>query len=126
MKMVIVRGLPGSGKSTIAKQLIGNEVHIKHFEADMYFMSNGAYIFDHTRLKEVHQQCQADVKSALLIGYDVVVSNTFVKKWEIEPYLLIAKDIGCDVEVIVATGEYSNVHGVPKEVIERMKSNWES
>lgn len=44
MKVKILRGLPGSGKSTYAKKLA--EEGWLHFENDMYFMKNGKYVFD--------------------------------------------------------------------------------
>ena len=40
-KLIIIRGLPGSGKSTFAKSL-----NCTHFETDMYFTdSEGNYNF---------------------------------------------------------------------------------
>jgi len=50
--LYIVRGLPGSGKSTLAKKLVSKDFHR---EADMYFMVNGNYDFDHTMVKEAHK-----------------------------------------------------------------------
>jgi tRNA uridine 5-carbamoylmethylation protein Kti12 len=35
MKLILIRGLPGSGKSTIAREYVKQGYH--HFEADMYF-----------------------------------------------------------------------------------------
>jgi len=49
--LYIVRGIPGSGKSTFAKTLGGN-----HYEADMYFIGeSGNYNFDPTKIKDAHQ-----------------------------------------------------------------------
>ena len=41
----LLRGLPGAGKSTVAKRLGG-----EHYEADMYFMQDGEYKFDGAKL----------------------------------------------------------------------------
>ena len=51
--LFIVRGLPGSGKTTLAKSL-GSV----HFEADMYFMEGNEYKFDITKIKKAHEWCQ--------------------------------------------------------------------
>lgn len=119
--LTIIRGLPGSGKSTLAKQMMTS--NHKHFEADMYFVDScQKYLFDHTKIKDAHNWCQNSVRGALSNGFDVIVSNTFVKKWEMGPYLNMTKD----VNIITTTGNYENVHGVPHEVIERMRNNWEN
>jgi predicted kinase len=38
-ELFLLRGLPGAGKSTLAKSLGGS-----HMEADKYFMDKGEYI----------------------------------------------------------------------------------
>ncbi len=50
--LYIVRGIPGSGKSTFAKQLVGADFLV--CEADKYFMVDGEYKFDATKLKQAH------------------------------------------------------------------------
>lgn len=123
--LFLVRGIPGSGKSTKAKQLIQEGLVDVHFEADMYFEVDGEYVFDPSKIKDAHAWCQKETDEALAAGKKVVVSNTFVKKWETAAYFDMATKHAVNVEVIVATGNYQNVHGVPAEVLLRMKENWE-
>ena len=59
--LVLLRGLPGSGKSTAAK--LFNKA--PHFEADMYFMKNGNYKFDFNGLKDAHNSCKRKVHKAM-------------------------------------------------------------
>ena len=126
MKLYIIRGLPGSGKSTMAREIISKHPNTKHFEADMYFMNaHGEYEFDPTLLKNAHQWCQLKTVDALKNGYDCIVSNTFTQKWEFQTYLDIAKEFDAEVEIITAKGNYKNIHGVPEEAIEKMKKRWE-
>jgi hypothetical protein len=55
--LYIIRGLPGSGKTTEAKRLAAeNPDNFKIYEADDYFLdaTSGIYNFDATKLQEAH------------------------------------------------------------------------
>jgi adenylylsulfate kinase-like enzyme len=45
--LYLLRGIPGAGKSTLAKQF-GDS----HFETDRFFMVDGEYKFDPTNIKK--------------------------------------------------------------------------
>ena len=68
--LYIIRGLPGSGKSTIAKSL-GKSWQI--FEADQFFMKNGKYEFDGSKLKDAHDWCKRKVHNAIHPGLVKVI-----------------------------------------------------
>lgn len=118
--LVIIRGLPGSGKSTMAKQLYPDYVLC---EADQYFEQDGEYKFDAKKLPMAHEWCYNKVLMALSSGKDAVVANTFTRLWEFERYLNM--NCASSVTVVTATGSYDNVHGVPVSAIERMRDRWE-
>lgn len=48
--LTLIRGLPGAGKSTLASELVSREPNTKHFEADMFFVEDGMYRFDKSKL----------------------------------------------------------------------------
>lgn len=126
-KLYIIRGIPGSGKSTIAKKLLEEGKVDTHWETDMFFTTkDGVYMFNRDQVSDAHRKCQEKVCQDLTSGKNVAVSNTFVKNWEMMYYFDLAKALNAEVEVIRATGCYNNVHGVPFEVVERMVQTWET
>jgi len=92
-QLILIRGLPGTGKTTLAKQLVaGASEDAKHCEADRFFYKpdrNGGlqYVFDPSKLPEAHANCLSRTEHALKDGRSVVVSNTFTQRWEMEGYL---------------------------------------
>ena len=125
MVLILIRGISGSGKTTHAKELIKENPTLSHYEADMYFYRNGKYQFDPQKLKQAHNWCKTQTEIDLMFGKSVIVSNTFTQKWEMEPYIQLARKYDADIVIKKATGNYQNVHGVPDEVVEKMRSRWE-
>lgn len=87
-KLIIIRGIPGSGKSTFALQLryifiIVHGIYPMIAEADNYMGAT----FDSKRLQECHDKCQAATKTKLNNGGYVIVSNTSSTKAEVKPYI---------------------------------------
>jgi len=127
-KLFLVRGISGSGKTTFAKELGG-----VHFETDNYFMVDGEYKFDGTKLKEAHQWCQNEVNNAMILNHTakindkIVVSNTFTQEWEMEPYFEMAKEWGYTVFSIIVENRHGGVneHGVPEDKLKMMKNRFE-
>jgi predicted kinase len=127
--LFIVRGLPGSGKSTFAKTLGGT-----HFETDNFFMVDGEYKFDVTKLKAAHEWCQNSVNTAMILNITtdlndtIVVSNTFTQEWEMKPYFDMAETYGYRVFTLIVENRHggTNEHGVPEDKLEIMKNRFET
>lgn len=126
--LVLLRGLPGSGKTTLAKSF-----NCAHFEADMFFMKDGEYQFDATKLKDAHAWCQTEVNNAMILNHttgineNIVVSNTFTQEWEMEAYYELAKKYGYTVFSLIVENRHNGVneHGVPADKLDQMRNRFE-
>jgi predicted kinase len=130
--LYLIRGIPGSGKSTLAAimkntiQRCGHNTY--HYEADDFFVNHltGEYHFDATKLGEAHAYCQVKVDQVMEEEKGVViVSNTFVYRAHLEPYLRMAKKYGYTPIEITCNGNFKSIHEVPPETIRKMKQNFE-
>ena len=88
-----MRGLPGSGKSTLVKILskVYKGQKPKVCSADHYFINeSGDYEFNPAFLKDAHESSQDKMKSFVQEGQPlVIVDNTNVEHWEMRPYFMV-------------------------------------
>lgn len=141
MKVYIIRGAPGTGKTTEASKIMDDNKDAVHCSADNYFYEvaeqNGtSYLeeFDGRLVGKAHQFCWgAFIRALVAMGEKtIIVDNTNIYKWEYENYVLLAEQLGYEVEIIVTDMSESaevyherNTHGVPLHVIRRMLNEFE-
>jgi len=91
--LVIVRGVPGSGKSTFAS-LITSFV----CTADDHFMKGGKYMFDRNQLGAAHKACIDKCEWGMHTALPVIaVANTSVHAKDLKPYIDLANKYGYKV-----------------------------
>lgn len=117
--VILIRGLPGSGKSTLAK-LLASQGFV-HLEADDYFLRPD----DPAKLQEAHRICQKSFSHFIGFARNIVVSNTFTKKWELQFYLDTCEVHGIRPQIITCEGKFENIHGVSEDKIAQMRARWE-
>jgi predicted kinase len=137
--MTIMRGLPGSGKSFLAKKIAG-ENNASIYSADDWFVRNGRYVFKKDQLGIAHARCQQHVRISCQQGVNVVVDNTNTSWNEISVYVDIAKEFGYNIQIAVPDwtphlfidGKWNvhflsgrNTHGVPDSVLDIMAANYD-
>ena len=126
--LFLLRGLPGAGKSTLAKS-----IGAVYFEADMFFLEGNEYKFNPLKLKDAHAWCQNQVRISMknsdnTIGDTrIAVANTFTQEWEMQPYYDLAKEYGFKVFTLIVENRHGGVneHGVPEDKLEIMKNRFE-
>jgi predicted kinase len=141
-QLIIIRGLPGAGKSTHASNLVEFVGYQKcqWLETDKQFttwdndLKAEVYKFDPAKLGEAHAMTQLHAKNAMACETPmVIVSNTFSQKWEMAVYLMLADIYKYDVRITDLfdarlTDEQLAArckHGVPVEKIAQMRQRWE-
>ena len=127
--IVLMRGAPGSGKSTYLRNNYPDAVICS---ADVYFVnSKGNYNFDPRKLGDAHNYCKFHFRKALEKGEPVVaVDNTNRTVRELAPYVEMAKYFGytvCVIYLIVdpVIAAKRCVHGVPHEKVISMANGIE-
>jgi predicted kinase len=120
--LILIRGVPGSGKSTYAKKHFPNH---RHLEADQFHMKGGKYDWKPENVKKSHDWCQKETEAELDNDKKVVVSNTFTTLKEMTYYIELAKKMNKKIKVLRMTTQFKNVHNVPEEVLEKMKKRFQ-
>ena len=119
--LILLRGLPGSGKTTLGNVILKNFVTDQPdvLSADDFFINEeGLYVFDATKLKEAHNDCLLRCANKMKNQiFRIVVANTFTQEWEMEKYFEIAERYNYRVHSIIVENRHNgeNVHGVPSE-----------
>lgn len=123
--LILIRGVPGAGKTTMA-EMLAKDYGFCHHEADHYMVNGkGEYEFNPSKLSAAHDACYILTMSDLMKGMDVVVSNTFIKKSEINRYLDLGVNPNVEIVVVKLDGGFKSIHDVPAWKIARMRDNYE-
>nr|XP_058132967.1 NEDD4-binding protein 2-like 1 [Dasypus novemcinctus] len=135
-RLYLLRGLPGSGKTTLARQLQHDFPKALIFSTDdFFFREDGAYEFNPDLLEEAHEWNQKRARRAMSAGASpVIIDNTNLHAWEMQPYAAMALENNYEVifrepdtrwKFNVQELARRNIHGVPREKILRMKEHYE-
>lgn len=123
--MTIMRGGPGSGKSTIAKTIAPLHESIVCSADDFFINEKGDYDFDPAWLGRAHGACLKKCVEAIMQRRSVVIDNTNGSPDSMIPYLALCQAFGYTCEVVkvncdreVAWGRQT--HGAPRDVFDRI------
>ncbi len=125
--LILVRGLPGSGKSTMAKKL-KNHGDI-HLEADMYFYRKGnGYQWNAEELHRAHSWCELSAEIFLNQNRHnphkkIIVSNTFNRPKTMTPYIKAGLSVNAKIAIFTLKKEFGSIHGLSEGAMQRMRDN---
>ncbi|NWR39081.1 N4BP2 protein, partial [Tachuris rubrigastra] len=133
--LVLLRGVPGSGKSYLARNLLEDNPGGIILSTDDYFNKNGQYHYDPSCLGEAHDWNRKRAKEAFEMGISpIIIDNTNIQAWEMKPYVALAQQFKYKVvfrepdtwwKFKPKELERRNIHGVSKEKIKRMLERYE-
>lgn len=126
--LFIMRGCPGSGKSTYVNRSLTSNV----CSADDYFVNhNGVYVFDAEKLRQAHAYCQSLCLYFMKqdVAY-IAIDNTNTRPKEMDHYMSLATLYGYEVQIIRMDADPEiaaarNTHGVPREKVLEMAARLE-
>lgn len=128
--LILMQGIPGSGKSTVARALYeGNPANTIILSTDAFWGED--YNFKPELLGRAHLWNEDRAAAAFRNGTDVIIiDNTNIRRKAVKYYMSLAADYGynvqvvrvtCDIDLAIARG----THNVPEDVVRRMYSEME-
>lgn len=126
--LILLRGLPGSGKTTLAKLLSENNTY-PVFSVDDYFTDEltGEYIFNFQDNHLAYKECELLTRDAMAQSIQkIFVHNTFTMDWELETYFILASEFNYAVFVVTVENYHhsTNTHNVSEEQIRKMAEKY--
>ena len=125
--LVILRGLPGSGKSVLA-QVLSEDGRYPVFAIDDYFTdAHGVYRFKFDENFKAYEYCRSRTEAAMHASTTkIFLDNVFSLEWEMEPYFKLAAQYQYRVHVLTVENRHhsDNRHGVSMDQIQRMAEKY--
>lgn len=121
-ELVIVRGLPGSGKSSYAKERFPDHLQ---YEPDHWFSDvKGNYRFDLQMWDLACESVYTLTDHALSRGESVVIADVFGSPDEIVPYQQLARFHEVRLRIFTRESSFGSIHRVPKTVLDSMSEDF--
>ena len=131
--LILMRGVPSSGKSTLARRLCGR-LGGKIFSADDLLIADEVYTWSPELVHAAHRICEKLVETAMHRKERIIiVDNTNLKPSYARPYVILARKHNYQILVREPNTPWKHdlqelfnrgTHGLTLEVLERMLTTW--
>jgi predicted kinase len=99
-RLILMRGVSGSGKSTVAEKLQKELGGVIYSTDDFFIQDDGRYLFDGSKLQENHQKNKDRTEKAMIEGISpIIIDNTNRAAWEMKDYAILAQKYGYSIEI---------------------------
>lgn len=126
-ELIILRGLPGSGKSTFARLLtLGRNAVI--IENDQFMYENGLYIWKPSKLKSAVKHTNETLYKAIKSEVEfIVISNVNTRPSDFETYAEMGRKNGYKVSTVIVEnrGNTKSRHNVDESTLNNMENNFD-
>lgn len=125
--LILVRGLPGCGKSTFAEIISENGKYPVHSIDEYFTNENGEYHFEFQNNHIAYKNCETITEKSMQTNREkIIVDNTFTLDWEIEPYFKLAQKYNYNVFVLTVENRHNgkNKHNVSEEQLLKMAEKY--
>jgi predicted kinase len=134
MKLIVIRGLPGSGKSAYAETLANNEKAIV-VSVDAYFQRDGEYKFKSHEISRAYGYIEGQI-DVLMQNYTptIIADGIHQSEKHVQSYQFLADKYGYSLEIHYPPGEFiwdvsacykHSIHRVPFRAIKNISDKFE-
>lgn len=130
-ELILLRGLPGSGKTTVAniiETLNGGDKPVYSIATDEYFEVKNDGKFDPSLLDEAHKWTEDRVRHQMSVDCPVIiVHNTFTQRWEMQSYRDMARMADYRIHTLICENRHGgeSTSDVPQKTVDKMHSRFQ-